>query len=169
MTWLALWRFLTGSLWRTAALGLALALAWQSYRADHWHTLYGAERAAHSATKANFREAAAKAEAAAFKAKADAEERYRQHAERTDREATEAIADARAAAQRYIERMRVKTPASAAGGPVAPAESGDARLPENLPPDPVVVGAADLQALAEWVAYGLKAREWAMGLEAATR
>jgi hypothetical protein len=168
----AILAFLTGNLWRTACLALALALAWTSFRADHWHSAFKAEKASHAATIANYRQAQAEAEAKALKAKADTEAHYRDIAERTDHEATKAIADARTAAQRYIDshRVRDQAPIRQAGGPTASADNRDPGVPQVVSDDRlVVIGDDDVRRCSDATAYAVAAHDWALSLARPSR
>lgn len=124
------------------------------------------ERAAHDKTKADYRLAQAEAEAAARKAKADQEARYRAHAERTDANAEKAIADARAAAERYIARMRPQGTPGAPGGPAASPDSGSA--PDGNRPggeaELVLVSADDIRICSVNTARLEAVRDWSLGL-----
>jgi hypothetical protein len=111
---------------------------------------------------------AAQAEAArlAKEAKARQEARYTRLAKEADDDHAKDLADARRAAERYIDRMRVKSAGSASGGTVASAEGGDPGVSQGLPADAVMVSAADVRTCTDAVAYGIAARTWALGLDA---
>lgn len=70
----------------------------------------------------------------------------------------------RDATDRFIADRVQDRQCVASGTDSAAADTGSS-VPESLPADPLVaVNASDVRACSEWVAYGLSAREWALGL-----
>lgn len=168
MIYVTVWQFLTGNLWRTAAIALALIAGVQTIRAELYQSRYNAEQSAHSETKANVRRAAAEAETKALKAKADAEANYRKQAEEADREHQAELAGANARAERYIaaNRVRVQAASSAAGGPpAAPGGSGAQGADRSgEAPELVTVTPDDVRVCTENTVRLEEAREWALRL-----
>ena len=106
--------------------------------------------------------AASQAAAAQTKAMREAERRqYEEQARHADQEHTEALADARAAADRYIAAHRVRP--SGYQRPAEPiGQAGVARLPESLPAaTDVGVSEQDVRTCGDLYQYALDAREWA--------
>lgn len=154
------WKLVAGGL-AVAILGLMLIFA----RADasHWHKLADSR----AATIAQFAEAQKLADAAARKALADTEARYKEQANEADTKHADALADAGTAADRYIasHRVPVCTSGRSTGSAVGPTSGGDTSVPESLPADSVFLSAADVQACSGAVTYSLAAHDWAVGLE----
>ena len=129
---------------------LALFALYQRHEANKWH-----DRAIACQT-------ASQAAAAQTKAMRAAERRqYEEQARHADQEHTEALADARAAADRYIAAHRVRP--SGYQRPAEPiGEAGVARLPESLPAaTDVGVSEQDVRTCGDLYQYALDAREWA--------
>ncbi|MCW1985321.1 UNVERIFIED_ORG: cell division protein FtsB [Sphingomonas sp. R1F5B] len=114
----------------------------------------------------NSKQAQANAQQAAQAAIAHQESTWRLKAQIEDTKHATELADARAAADRYIADHRVRPQAvQSGGGAGAAAGTGDrAGLREDLPAAGVVVSDQDVQACTEVTAYALALREWALGL-----
>jgi hypothetical protein len=105
---------------------------------------------------------------AAQQAAMDAEQaRYDELAERTDANARLAQVEAMDAANRYIERNRVRPPSGSVASTGSAAPQGDgAGVPENLPAHPfVAVSDADVRACTVAATYAVEAHNWAAALE----
>jgi hypothetical protein len=124
-------------------------------------------RKARETDRKAYSKAQADALAKALAAKAAQEKRYRELAERTDHEHAESLADARAAADRFIARNRLPAPlGSAAERTPSPAESSNPGLPAGVPGDTdlVAVRGVDVQRCTAAVIYALEAHKWANSL-----
>lgn len=140
----------------TALLGaLVMTALWGRYeanRAEGWrdyaHRLERASRAAAAATK-TLRER----EAAQAKEKADVAQR--------DYRAT--VAAVRSATDRHVAANRVRS-ASSVSGTLPVDQAGAAPICANVPDGAVLASEADMRAAAEWQAYGLALREWALSV-----
>lgn len=154
--------------WKLVAGGAALAvmavmLLLARSDARHWHKL--ADQRAK--TIAQVQIAQKLAAAAARKAIADTEARYRSQANAADTTHTAELADARTAADRYIADHRVpacpvfRQPSNATSA----AQGGDPGVPASVPPNGLVaVSEADVRSCSDAVTYAWDARAWAMGL-----
>lgn len=106
--------------------------------------------------------------AAARKAIADTEARYKEQANEADADHAAAVADARSDADRYIAAHRVPAcPGRAPSGTPAPASGGSAGVPVGMPSG-AIVGDADVHACSGAAAYALSAHEFAVGLGSST-
>lgn len=140
---------------RAACLALLVASAWLWWANGRKADTIADLRAEITAMKAAQDEAEAKAMAA--------EARYKTNAERAEHDHDIALADARAAADRYISGHRVRIPACPSGG-TAPRDS--APVPEAVPADTLVaVSDGDVQACTSAVTYAVSAFQWAQTLE----
>jgi hypothetical protein len=100
-------------------------------------------------------------------AKASTEAHYKEIADAKDQEYRAGLADARAAADRYIASHSLRLAQAAQGvASSAPATAADhsAGIPAPMPADAVMVSADDVRACTEGVTYALKAHEWATQL-----
>ena len=123
-------------------------------------------RAGRKADRAAFEQAATTARRLAEQQKAAEEARHLKRAKEADHAHQTALADARARADAFIARNRLR-PQGAGGSPggtAGPAQGGDPGVPDGLPADPVMVEADDVLACTDATIYALKAREWALGL-----
>ena len=151
--------------WYVLALGVCVvALVWQhsaEVRKD-------ARIASLSATLDQVKVAQAQAQIAAQAAHDAQEAAYRAKAQEADNAYQTQLVDARNAAARYIADHRVdgvRADGSSSGGAtVASASRDGAGLPAPVPTSAVVVSGDDVQRCTDAVTYGLKARDWAMGL-----
>lgn len=110
------------------------------------------------------------AKAKAEEARRQTEAKYRDIAERTDREHKIELEKARSATERFIaaNRVRVKAAGGASGGTAAPAEGDGAGL-SGHPADTaelVAVPESDVRIAAENYTYAKKAYDWAQELKA---
>lgn len=89
------------------------------------------------------------------------EVKSRTDAERITREHTALAADTRSAADRFIAANRLRPEGGQCRSGAAPAAPGadSAEVHPAMPADAVVVGASDVRACSDWVAFGIKARE----------
>lgn len=111
-----------------------------------------------------YEKALGEAELLAAKARIDAEAHYRSLANETDDRAARTVADARNAADRYIDRMRAKGCAGPTSATVA-ASSGDSAPSADGPGfDSVMVLADDVRTCSVNTQRLIEAREWALGL-----
>ena len=150
-------------------LGLFGALAVFGLFAASWHyrNAYHAEKALRQADRAAYGAAQAEAALIAQRALGAAEAKYRTKANEADQSYRADLADARAAADRYIAAHRVRNQALArdASGALASAPDRGPGVPASLPADAfVAVSDSDVQACTEAVTYAVGAHEWALGL-----
>lgn len=157
---LSRWRWGLGIAGALAFLGLALA-------ANHYRHAYHAEKALRQADRAAFGAAQAEAALIAQRALGAAEAKYRTIANEADQSYRADLADARAAADRYLAAHRVRNQALArdASGALASTADQGPGVPASLPADAfVAVSDSDVQACTEAVTYAIGAHEWALGL-----
>lgn len=157
------WKLILGGLLVTGLL-VALLLT-RATLADAKHDLTK-ERAAHKETIANYKLAQ---EAAAVKAERqlrEVEALYRRNADEAENLHAEQLADANAAAERFIRDNSVRTQSAqcSPSGTAATAASERAGVPAPMPSGAVMVSADDVRACTGAVTYALSAREWAMTL-----
>lgn len=138
--------------------GLAVALAitalwgWNADRLRaHWHGRYDREHAEYAAFRAEIVDRTAQALA---------EEKEKAHAADISYKAE--LADARAAAHRYITAHRVRTVPPGGSAAAAPADSG---VHEEPAANAVLVSEADVIACTEASQYAMSAYLWANGGE----
>ena len=164
------WRFLRGLPWWAYAILAAIAIVWLAYRAGYNARDERADREM-SEMLASV-EAGQERARAAQQAAMDAEQaRYDELAERTDANARLAQVEAMDAANRYIERNRVRPPSGsvASTGSAAPQGDGSSGIigpsadPE-LVGDFVIVPASDVRICTENTARLIAGHLWAMGL-----
>ena len=154
----------------TATLGLLIAFLIASGNARHWKKQFAGEQARHALTVSNYRKAAAEAHARDLAHAAAVQAQDAQIATETQNALEQQLADARALAARYAERMRV-APAGNQGGPgragvpsatgaagVAPLDAGLALVP---------VGDLDICARNTVIARGWQ--DWWAAVSAAPR
>jgi hypothetical protein len=183
----ALLGFVTKHPWPALSIVLALACAVQwrgwSHTKAELTTARGALTTAHTdlkscrdgrtADRAAYVEAQKEAAAKALAAKTAAETRSHQFGQRINTDAKDHAALARAdtdsfaAAHRLSQSERTSAVAGAGSGPASAAHGDAPGLSPNLPADSVILAGSDLRACGQWVAYGLSARAWALGLNAA--
>lgn len=151
------WKLIAGGL---AVVALAVALMLARADAQHWHKLAD-QRAS---TIEQVKVASAAADAAARKAIADTEARYKEHADATQAQYADAAATARTDADAYSAAHRVPACAGGAtrGTPASP-QGGSASVPADLSAS-AIVGDADVRACSGAAAYALAAHSWAVGL-----
>lgn len=162
-----------------ALLGLQ-TLRIEGFRAGHI-TVFGMDRwlidlggfkpALASCTAQNMEFMSAQAEAAALQdaVNEDEEARTRANARRSNQNHEDDLARAAAAERNYadqhgiaIDRLWPKIDRGAPGQAIAPAESGSAGLPAEVPADPfVAISSADLQACTRVTTYAVGAHNWA--------
>lgn len=139
--------------WLIAVVPLALALAWQSWQAHRWHKAADKARAAIVALQAasDANKAAAIAQVKAVEAKSAQIAKEADHAHETT------LADARAATARYAAAHRVRADQVCSGPTAIAAERDNPGERPEMPADPsmVAVSETDLQALVDWLAYGV--------------
>ena len=150
-------------------LGVAGALAVFGLFAASWHYrhAYHAEKALRQADRAAVALAQSQAEAKAQAALRQQEHIYVVKARESEHEYESNLADARAAADRYIAAHRVRNQALArnASGALASAPDRGPGVPASLPADAfVAVSDSDVQACTDAVTYAIGAHEWALGL-----
>ena len=168
--------FILTNPWRAATIalcGLAAALLVQI----HGLPLIGggllsdlsAERTAHVETQKRYAQAQLDAAAEARAYRLSEEARYRAKAERTDNEHAKELSGALAAADRHIAAnrcLRTETPASAGGGTGTSATGDGAEFRQEMPTDTfVAIASDDLRSCTSWVAYGISARKFILGLD----
>lgn len=163
----ALWLFLRANSWAAWLLaGLAALAAFLFWLSAHDRAIRADQKAI---DRAAFEQALQAAELLAIKAKADAEAHYRKLADETDDKAHAAIADARGAADRYIDRMRGKACPGTPGAAAAPAAGGSPARADG-PGGPafvdamIPVQAEDIRICSTNTARLQTAREWALEL-----
>lgn len=123
---------------------------------------------ASDAALAQVKIASAAADAAARKAIADTEARYKEQANEADADHAAAVADARTDADRYIAAHRVPAcPSGAARGTSAATSGGSTGVPVSVPAGSIV-GDADVRACSGAAAFALEAHRWAVGLNTST-
>jgi len=152
--------------WQVYAAIAALGLLWWVYDTGY-DNARAKGRAELAQTVAAYEAAQAEATRMALAAKQATEARYRNLAERIDREHASIQAAADTATDRYIADNRLRTcPAGgASGGTLAAANDHGAGISAPVPADPVVaVTDADVRACTAAVTYAISAREWALGL-----
>ena len=158
---LSRWRWGLGIAGSLAFLGLALA-------ANHYRHAYHAEKALRQADRAAYGAAQAEAALIAQRALGATEAKYRTKANEADQSYRADLADARAAADRYIAAHRVRNQAAArdASGALASAADRGPGVPASLPADAfVAVSDSDVQACTDAAIYAVSAHDWAMGLQ----
>lgn len=107
--------------------------------------------------------------AAARKAIADTEARYKEKANEADADHAQIVSRNAADADAYILANRVPAcPGRAPSGTPAPASGGSASVPVSVPSGSIV-GDADVRACAAVSAYALAAHEWAVRLAASNQ
>lgn len=145
-----------------AALALSLAV---NVLAIHAWQVRGRAQALLTSQVAQFRTAQADASRIAAEALHHQEAVYQAKATEADHAHQTELADAHAAADRYIadHRLRAADFARGAGGAAASATGGGAGVPEGVPADAVVVSAGDVQACTGAVSYAITAHNWAVG------
>ena len=156
---LARWKWGLGLAGVLALAGLVMAL-------QHYRSAYHAERALRKADRASY-----VAEQSKAAERAQAALRYQEHiyvtkARGIEHEYVSKIADARAAADRYIAayRMRNQAVAGRASQAAASAEGRGARVPAEMPAASILVSEGDVRACTDLGAYAISAHEWAVGL-----
>jgi len=156
---LSRWRRGLGIAGALAFLGLALA-------ANHYRHAYHAEKALRQADRAAYVAAQSEATVIAKRALDATEAKYRTIANEADQSYRADLADARAAADRYLAAYRVRNQALArdASGALASAPDRGPGVPASLPGDAILVSAGDVQACTDAVTYAIGAHEWALGL-----
>ena len=156
---LSRWRWGLGIAGALAFLGLALA-------ANHYRQAYRAEKALRKADRAAYGSAQAEATLIAKRALDATEAKYRTKANEADQSYRADLADARAAADRYLAAHRVRNQAAArdASGALASAADRGPGVPASLPAAAVMVSEGDVRACTDAVTYAIGAHEWALGL-----
>jgi len=153
--------------WRVG-LSIAGALAVLGLIVASWHYrhAYHAEKALRKADRAAYVAAQSEATVIAKRALDAAEAKYRTKANEADQSYRADLADARAAADRYIAAhwVRNQTAARDASGALASAPDRGPGVPASLPADAILVSEGDVQACTEAVTYAIGAHEWALGL-----
>lgn len=153
------------------AIPLALAMIWVA-RIDSLRATYKRNWQAVTAEYAAFQTKIIDRTAEALRLereqKARVEAEYQEKANASDERHQDALADARAAADRYIARNRLRVQiAGSAGGQASPAaDSGDSGLSEILSNSGVVVSEGDVQACTAAMTYAVAAHNWAVSMEA---
>lgn len=144
--------------WQTLGIIALALLAW------HFHGRATANAEAMREQAASFRAAQAEANRRAVEQKRRIEAQYQDLAERAERDHNAEIADARAAAARYIaaNRVRAETAQGDGGRSAASADSDAAGVRAGLPTAGVVVSEGDVQACTDATAYALALREWVL-------
>ena len=151
---------LTSKIFGAVSLALLIVLGITYIDARHWRKVAD-QRAA---TIAQFAVAQKQAEAAARRALADQEARYKEHAHEADTQHTDELARAQSDADRYLASHRVPAcPGSASRPAVATSSGSGASVPASVPSGAVVAD-ADVQACTGAATYALDAREGALGL-----
>lgn len=152
--------------WMGLALAVLLAFAGVVGAALHYRNAYRAEAAGRLADRAATQQASELAEQQARDAIAHQESQWRMRAQIEETKHEAELADARAAADRYIADHRVQPArnSGAASGSAADAQGDGTGLREAMPAAGVVVSEADVQACTDVTAYALSLREWALGL-----
>lgn len=154
------WRFGLTLAAALAFLGLALA-------ANHYRHAYHAEKALRKADRAAYVAAQSEATLIAKRALDAAEARYRSKADEADKSYRASLADARAAADRYIAGHRVHgTFAGPASGTVTASESRGPGSADSADQATVMVAvtADDIQVCTDNTLRLEAAREWALSL-----
>ena len=156
------WRFLRGLPWWAYAILAAIVIVWLAYRAGYNARDERADREM-SEMLASV-EAGQERARAAQQAAMDAEQaRYDELAERTDANAEIAQVAAMDAANRYIERNRVRPSDRSVASDTSAAPQGDGSgVPAPVPADPfVAVTDADVRACTIATTYAVEAFLWA--------
>jgi len=139
---------------------LLILLGLSHANGTHWHKLAD-QRAA---TIEQFKIAQTVADAAARKAIADTEARYKEKANAAEISHSVAVDAARSDADAYLAAHRVPAcPASAPRGAATSPEGGDPGLPADLSAS-AIVGDADVRACSGAAAYALAAHAWTLTL-----
>ena len=130
--------------WQTACIALLAASLWFWHGKGQAIHQRDAARAETKALEVRYTAAQAEAAAKALKARADAENHYKEIADDADTKAAAAYADGRSAAQRYIDTHRVRAcPAPGASSGTAAAAQGDSAQGADRSGDSAVVVAED--------------------------
>ena len=148
----AAWRFATSRMGLGLIAALALGLLW--LRGDH----YRSDRDKALAKVAQLEAASVVNARLAWEQKARVEALSRNQAKDAQNAFEQARADTRARVAGYTDRMRLN---KVCGSNPAPAASGDdPGVPVDLPADSdlVAIRETDLQALVDWLAIGVEAR-----------
>ncbi len=144
--------------WQAACIALLCLSGWL------WHGKSEAI-AGRAADRAAYVAAQEEAEMRALAAKAETERKYERIATDADLSHARALADARAATDRYIAARRVRPEAaacSASGSDPAPGNP-HSELPAGMPSG-VVMAEADVRACSDLYDYAVSAHEWAVRL-----
>jgi len=147
------------------AIALLAMLAW------HFDARAVAEAEGRRQDHAAYVDAQAAAAAIARAAITHQQAVYQAQAQETEHEYEQKVADAHAAADRYVADHRVgglrTGPAQGASSPaVAASTTGGPGVPPGVPADAVVVSAGDVQACTSAVTYAVQAHNWALSLTA---
>ena len=162
------WRFLRGLPWWAYAILAAIAIVWLAYRAGYNARDERADREM-SEMLASVEAGQERARAAQIAVNQAAEQRYQELAERTDREYRASQVEAMSAADRYIERNRVRPPSGGVASPAGAAPQGDGASGVVGPDQPaivdaVAVSAEDVRICTVNTSRLIAAQLWAMGL-----
>lgn len=158
MPWLTALSVVRRFWWAPIILGLALALLVTRGTLTARTNALKAEIAAHDATKADYAVAQLQARANAVQTARETEQHYARIQKEQQDDLQKQLADARAATQRYVDRMRVnvKTAQSAAGQADLPGASATASGAIDAGAD-TIVPRSDLLICAE---NTVKAQGW---------
>ena len=150
------------SYWSYGALAVVSLLAW------HFDARAVANADAVRSQAAQFAQAQADATAAAQKALKDEQAAYAAKAQDADHAYQTQLAAAQSATDRYIALHRVQPSAvgSSTGATSAASQGSGAGVPATVPADSVMVSASDVRACTVITTDYLKARDWALGLNA---
>lgn len=151
---------LTSKIFGGALLAALLACALLYVNGRHYQKLYDQR----GATIEQFKIAQKAADAAARKAIADTEARYKEKANAAETSYSVAVAAARSDADAYLAAHRVP---ACPGGATRPAAAGTQGSSASVPADlsaSAIVGDADVRACSALAAYSLKAHAWALTL-----
>lgn len=141
-----------------AAAGALALLCW------HFDSRAVANADAMRAQAAQFKAAQATANQRAQQALMREQALYQTRAVETDRAYQNQLAAARLGSRAYVDSHRVQfgTVAGRGSAAAASAESNRTGVSANLPADPVMVSASDVQICSDAVTYGLQAHNWAL-------
>lgn len=151
------------------AIPIALALLWV-FRIDSLRATYKRNWQAVTAEYAAFQtkiiDRTAEAMRLEREQKARVEAEYQEKANVSDERHQDALVDARAAADRYIarNRVRIQSGGSEGGQAATAADSGDSGLSEILSNTGVMVSERDVQACTAAMTYAVDAHNWALTL-----
>ena len=146
--------------WVAVCLILGATAALERHEASKWHTRATTAEMALKAVPA----AQARAKAAQLALNASVAAQYQAQAETSDANYKIAVADAGAAADRYIAAHRVQPAADPGGTGSAdrPAQAGDPGLPDAVPADAILVSSGDVQACTGATSYAVTAHNAAI-------